>query len=63
MHIFTHELCKRFTHWPYKGWMISLICLGQSSPLELAFGVELGPRSISLQAVLKRATLCNKYLT
>ncbi|WMV48622.1 hypothetical protein MTR67_042007 [Solanum verrucosum] len=36
-------------HWFGNGLVVSLYGLGQSSPHELAFGVELGPSVISLQ--------------
>ncbi|MCD7462899.1 hypothetical protein HAX54_049594 [Datura stramonium] len=44
-------------HWLGNGLMICLYGLGQSSPLELAFGVELGPGVIYLHGIRARIEL------
>lgn len=38
------------SYWLRDGWFVSLYGLEKSSPYELAFGVELGPKSISLHS-------------
>lgn len=46
-----HEGVCGVPHRPLKGWVVFLVLLGQSSPLELVVGVELGPRFISFQVL------------